>query len=186
MAAEVRKLAERSQVAAQEIGQLAGSSVQMAERAGNVLSQMVPTINKTSELVQEISAASGEQASGVNQITGAMGHLNGATQQNASASEQLSATAEELSGQAAQLQEMMSFFTLETRGGGAGHSAPRGRAPAAGKAQSWGGDHREDSSGRVVLPSSSRAASWTPPKAPARAMATAGSSSVDEASFGRF
>src|SRR5207344_2841548 len=68
--------------------------------------------NKTSELVQEISAASGEQASGVTQITTAMGHLNSATQQNASASEELSATAEELSGQAAQLQEMMAFFRL--------------------------------------------------------------------------
>ena len=112
VAAEVRKLAERSQLAAREIGQLAGSSVGMAEQAGQVLTQMVPTINKTSELVQEISAASGEQATGVNQITTAMGHLNSATQQNASASEELSATAEELSGQAAQLQEMMAFFKL--------------------------------------------------------------------------
>jgi methyl-accepting chemotaxis protein len=112
VAAEVRKLAERSQVAAQEIGQLAGSSVRLAEQAGSVLTGMVPTINKTSELVQEISAASGEQASGVSQITSAMDHLNGATQQNASAAEELSATAEELSGQAAQLQEMMNFFSL--------------------------------------------------------------------------
>jgi methyl-accepting chemotaxis protein len=112
VAAEVRKLAERSQVAAQEIGQLAGSSVRLAEQAGAVLVQMVPTINKTSELVQEISAASSEQTSGVNQITTAMGHLNSATQQNASASEELSATAEELSGQAAQLQDMMAFFQL--------------------------------------------------------------------------
>jgi methyl-accepting chemotaxis protein len=112
VAAEVRKLAERSQVAAQEIGQLAGSSVKMAEQAGSVLTQMLPTINKTSELVQEISAASGEQANGVSQITTAMNHLNGATQQNASASEELSATAEELSGQAAQLQDMMAFFKL--------------------------------------------------------------------------
>jgi len=128
VAAEVRKLAERSQVAAQEIGQLAGSSVQLAEHAGSVLTQMAPTINKTSELVQEISAASGEQASGVNQITSAMGHLNSATQQNASASEELSATAEELSGQAAQLQEMMAFFTLE--------DSPAAMAPPA------GGSHR--------------------------------------------
>jgi methyl-accepting chemotaxis protein len=130
VAAEVRKLAERSQVAAQEIGQLAGSSVKMAEQAGNVLTQMLPTINKTSELVQEISAASGEQASGVNQITTAMNHLNGATQQNASASEQLSATAEELSGQAAQLQEMMAFFKLAD-----GNRQARPTAPAAGKAR---------------------------------------------------
>ena len=124
VAAEVRKLAERSQVAAQEIGQLAGSSVHLAEQAGNVLTQMVPTINRTSELVQEISAASGEQAAGVNQITTAMSHLNGATQQNASASEELSATAEELSGQAAQLQEMIAFFRLAQDEGGFGHAAP--------------------------------------------------------------
>ncbi|MFM2057645.1 MAG: hypothetical protein RLY71_2030 [Pseudomonadota bacterium] len=122
VAAEVRKLAERSQVAAQEIGQLAGSSVRMAEQAGTVLTEMVPTINKTSELVQEISAASGEQAGGVNQITTAMNHLNSATQQNASAAEELSATAEELSGQAEQLQEMMAFFRL----GGAEAAAPTG------------------------------------------------------------
>jgi methyl-accepting chemotaxis protein len=112
VAAEVRKLAERSQVAAHEIGQLASSSVTMAEQAGTVLTQMVPTINKTSELVQEIAAASGEQSGGVSQITKAMDHLNTSTQQNAAASEELSATAEELSGQAAQLQEMMAFFKL--------------------------------------------------------------------------
>jgi hypothetical protein len=77
---------------------------------------MVPSINKTSELVQEIAAASGEQAGSVNQITSAMGHLNGATQQNASASEELSATAEEMAAQAAQLTELMSFFRLEEHG----------------------------------------------------------------------
>ncbi len=126
VAAEVRKLAERSQVAAHEIGQLAGSSVTMAEQAGTVLTQMVPTINKTSELVQEIAAASGEQSGGVSQITKAMDHLNTATQQNASASEELSATAEELSGQAAQLQEMMAFFRL----GGQGRAPAPVHAPA--------------------------------------------------------
>jgi methyl-accepting chemotaxis protein len=77
---------------------------------------MVPSINKTSELVQEIAAASGEQAGSVNQITSAMGHLNGATQQNASASEELSATAEEMAAQAAQLTELMSFFRLQEPG----------------------------------------------------------------------
>jgi methyl-accepting chemotaxis protein len=125
VAAEVRKLAERSQVAAHEIGQLAGSSVTMAEQAGQVLTQMVPTINKTSELVQEIAAASGEQSGGVSQITKAMDHLNTATQQNAAASEELSATAEELSGQAAQLQEMMAFFRLAGQ-----HPAQEPAAPA--------------------------------------------------------
>jgi methyl-accepting chemotaxis protein len=112
VAAEVRKLAERSQVAAQEIGQLASSSVRMAEQAGKLLDEMVPSIQKTSSLVQEIATASTEQSAGVGQINGAMGQLNKATQQNASASEELAATAEEMGGQAAQLQEMMEFFTI--------------------------------------------------------------------------
>ena len=114
VAAEVRKLAERSQVAAQEIGELAGSSVQLAEKAGSLLTHMLPSIHKTSELVQEIAAASGEQSDGVAQITGAMNHLNSATQQTASASEELSATAEELSAQATGLQELMAFFKLDS------------------------------------------------------------------------
>ena len=114
VAAEVRKLAERSQVAAQEIGQLASGSVSLAERAGKLLDEMVPSINKTSDLVQEIASASQEQTAGVGQINNAMGQLNKATQQNASASEELAATAEELGGQAGQLQELMEFFTVDT------------------------------------------------------------------------
>jgi methyl-accepting chemotaxis protein len=134
VAAEVRKLAERSQVAAQEIGQLAGSSVKMAEQAGKLLDEMVPSIKKTSDLVQEIAAASQEQSAGVGQINGAMGQLNKATQQNASSSEELAATAEEMGGQAAQLQELMEFFKIETQSGsrvGAGATAKRGRSTAA-------------------------------------------------------
>ena len=132
VAAEVRKLAERSQVAAQEIGQLAGSSVKMAEQAGKLLDEMVPSIKKTSDLVQEIAAASQEQSQGVGQINGAMGQLNKATQQNASASEELAATAEEMGGQAAQLQELMSFFRLaEARSGVAATRSARPKAPRA-------------------------------------------------------
>jgi len=116
VAAEVRKLAERSQVAAKEIGDLASSSVKQAERAGALLTEMVPTIRKTSDLVQEIASASSEQSSGVGQINGAMGQLNQATQQNASASEELAATAEELGSQAEQLQQTMTFFKLDDRG----------------------------------------------------------------------
>jgi methyl-accepting chemotaxis protein len=131
VAAEVRKLAERSQVAAQEIGQLAGSSVKMAEQAGKLLDEMVPSIKKTSDLVQEIAAASQEQSAGVGQINGAMGQLNRATQQNASASEELAATAEEMGGQAAQLQELMEFFKIESQGRvGAGTTAKKARAVA--------------------------------------------------------
>ena len=122
VAAEVRKLAERSQVAAQEIGELSTSSVDLAERAGALLGEMVPSITKTSDLVQEISAASEEQAAGVAQINIAMVQLNQVTQQNASSSEELAATAEEMSSQAEQLQRAMSFFTLE--------SSPEDVAPA--------------------------------------------------------
>jgi methyl-accepting chemotaxis protein len=112
VAAEVRKLAERSQVAAQEIGELAQNSVGTAEQAGKLLDDIVPSISKTSDLVQEISAASEEQSSGATQINNAMEQLNKITQQSASTSEELAATAEEMSGQAEQLQETMNFFTL--------------------------------------------------------------------------
>ena len=110
VAAEVRKLAERSQVAAQEIGTVASGSVELAERAGALLTQIVPSIKKTSDLVQEISAASQEQSAGVGQINSAVTQLSATTQQNASSSEELAATAEEMSGQAEQLQQTMSFF----------------------------------------------------------------------------
>jgi len=112
VAAEVRKLAERSQVAAQEIGTLARDSVGQAETAGKLLASMVPAINRTSELVQEIAAASTEQSGGVNQVSRAMDHLSQATQQNASSAEELSATAEELSAQATQLEDLMGRFQL--------------------------------------------------------------------------
>jgi methyl-accepting chemotaxis protein len=147
VAAEVRKLAERSQVAAQEIGNVAKDSVKLAERAGSLLGEMVPSIRKTSDLVQEIAAASQEQSSGVGQINGAMGQLNQATQQNASASEELAATAEELGSQAAQLQELMNFFQLADSGRSVATArgstlnraptpavAPRHRGPARGTA----------------------------------------------------
>jgi len=113
VAAEVRKLAERSQVAAQEIGTVASNSVELAERAGRLLEQMVPSIGKTSELVQEIAAASQEQASGVGQINAAVTQLSQTTQQNASSSEELAATAEEMSGQAEQLRQTVAFFKLK-------------------------------------------------------------------------
>jgi methyl-accepting chemotaxis protein len=112
VAAEVRKLAERSQVAAQEIGEVATSSVELAERAGTLLDRMVPNIRKTSDLVQEITAASEEQSAGVGQINAAVGQMSQTAQQNASSSEELAATAEEMSSQAEQLQQAMSFFRL--------------------------------------------------------------------------
>jgi len=112
VAAEVRKLAERSQVAAQEIGEVATNSVELAEKAGRLLDSMVPNIRKTSDLVQEITAASEEQSSGVGQINAAVSQLAQTTQQNASSSEELAATAEEMSAQAEQLQQLMAVFKL--------------------------------------------------------------------------
>ncbi len=112
VASEVRKLAGRSQTAAKEIGELANSSVKQAVDAGKLLNEMVPSIRKTADLVQEISAASQEQSTGANQITTAISQITIATQQNSAASEELFATAEELSHQASQLQEMMEFFKL--------------------------------------------------------------------------
>ncbi len=119
VAAEVRKLAERSQVASQEIGEVAKGSVSLAERAGGLLDEIVPAIQKTSDLVQEISAASSEQSSGANQINTAMEQLNSITQQSASSSEELASTSEEMSSQAQQLQQLVSFFNIE---GGSGRS----------------------------------------------------------------
>ena len=124
VAAEVRKLAENAQAAAQDIGMVAQASVMQAERAGALLGEMVPSIKKTSALVQEIAATSQEQSAGVVQINDSMGQLNAATQQNASASEELAATAEEMGAQAAQLQDLMGFFTVNEDASATGH--PRG------------------------------------------------------------
>jgi len=113
VAAEVRKLAENSRVTAQEINSLAKNSVKIAEDAGILLEKMVPNIQKTADLVEEITASSEEQAQGIGQISDAVGQLDKAAQQNASGSEQLAATAEELSGQAMQLQQVMAFFKVD-------------------------------------------------------------------------
>jgi methyl-accepting chemotaxis protein len=113
VAAEVRKLAERSQIAAQEISTVAVGSVELAEKAGTLLDQIVPSIRKTSDLVQEISAASQEQSGGVSQINSAITQLSQTTQQAAASAEELSATAEEMNSQAGQLTQTMGFFKIE-------------------------------------------------------------------------
>ena len=115
VAAEVRKLAERSQVSAAEISELSASSVAVAEQAGSMLDVIVPNIQKTAELVQEITAASMEQDTGAVQINQAIQRLDQIIQQNASASEEIASTSEELSSQADQLQAMMGTFRLDDR-----------------------------------------------------------------------
>ena len=112
VASEVRKLAERSQQAAREISELSASSVAVAERAGEMLSRILPDIRKTAELVQEISASGKEQDSGAGQINKAIQQLDQVIQQNASAAEEMAATAQELSSQAEQLKGAVSFFMV--------------------------------------------------------------------------
>lgn len=113
VASEVRKLAERSKVAADEIVRIAHQSVDLVEGAGSKLNDMIPEVNKTNKLVQEIAASSLEQNNGSNQVNGAIQQLNTVTQQNAAASEELATSAEELASQAEQLKEMILYFKID-------------------------------------------------------------------------
>jgi methyl-accepting chemotaxis protein len=112
VASEVRKLAERSQSAAGEISNLSGSSVQIAEKAGELLTKLVPDIQKTADLVQEISSASAEQNNGAQQINRAIQQMDQVVQQNASAAEEMASTSEELASQSEHLQDIMRFFRV--------------------------------------------------------------------------
>ncbi len=122
VASEVRKLAERSQAAAAEIGTLSIDTVKAAREAGDMLGRLVPDIKKTAALVEEISAACREQDLGSGQINQAIQQLDKVTQQNASASEQVSATSEELAAQAETLQATIAYFRIE------GTQAPAARS----------------------------------------------------------
>jgi methyl-accepting chemotaxis protein len=138
VAAAVRRLAERSAAAATEISRLSMQSVEVAVRSGNLLEQIVPDIQKTSRLVQEITAASSEQDTGAAQINTAIAQLNQVMQQNASASEEMSSTAEELSSQAQELQNTIAFFRVEeddARSCSPGRPPQKKAASRAGQAQ---------------------------------------------------
>jgi methyl-accepting chemotaxis protein len=135
VAAEVRKLAERSQKAAGEINQLSATTLKVSEKSGEMLEKLVPDIQRTAELVQEISAASKEQDTGAEQINKALQQLEQVIQQNASASEEMASTTEELTGQSDQLVSALSFFRTGDENGhgrqGAGaKSAKQTAAPA--------------------------------------------------------
>jgi methyl-accepting chemotaxis protein len=112
VASEVRKLAERSQAAAAEIGTLSSETVKSAQAAGEMLLRLVPDIRRTAELVEEITAACREQDVGADQINQAIQQLDQVTQQNASAAEEMSATSEELAAQAEQLQQAVAYFRV--------------------------------------------------------------------------
>jgi methyl-accepting chemotaxis protein len=124
VAAEVRKLAERAGGAAKEINALASSSVEVADRSGRLLADLVPAIRKTAELVQGIAATSSEQASGVQQMTDALGLVDAVAQRNARASEELASTADELRGHADTLRERVAYFKVSVG------AAARARQPS--------------------------------------------------------
>ena len=117
VAAEVRKLAERSQKAAAEIVTLAKGSLDVSEQAGDMLSQLLPNIQKTSDLVQEISASAREQDAGAAEINKALQQLDQVVQQSAAAAEEMASTSEELSAQADQLNSTVLFFKLSNNAG---------------------------------------------------------------------
>jgi methyl-accepting chemotaxis protein len=142
VASEVRKLAERSQAAAGEIGALSSETYKAAEAAGDMLKRLVPDIRRTAELVTEISAACREQDIGASQINEAIQQLDKVTQQNSSASEQMTSTSEELAAQAEELQSSIAFFKTEAAGRAGARSAPavaklpvRAKAPVAASAR---------------------------------------------------
>jgi len=110
VATEVRKLAERSQVAAKEISTVAATSVSVAERSRNLLGELLPVIRKQAELAQDVAAASSEQATGVGQMNRAMSLVDEVTQRNSAAAEELASTAEEIASQAESLRELTSYF----------------------------------------------------------------------------
>ncbi|MBN2574195.1 MAG: HAMP domain-containing protein [Deltaproteobacteria bacterium] len=139
VASEVRKLAERSQAAAREIGALTASSVVVAEKAGGALAALVPGIRKTAELVQEVAATSREQAAGVSQINRAVSQVDEVTQHNAAAAEELASTADTLAAQAESLRQMMAVFKVE-----------RGARPEASPARQLGGAPAGSGTGRYL------------------------------------
>ena len=112
VAAEVRKLAENSKIAADQIAVISRQSVSVAEESDKLINDLIPEIEKTSKLVQEIASASSEQNSGVEQVNNALTDLNQVVQLNAAASEELATSSEELASQAEQLKEFIGFFKM--------------------------------------------------------------------------
>lgn len=114
VASEVRQLAERSQESAGDISVMATNSVAVAEKAGRLIGEIIPSIRKTADLVQEIAAASDEQKRGIEQVNTAMRQLDSVSQQNASSAEELASTSEEMSSQAQELAQSMGFFKVDS------------------------------------------------------------------------
>ena len=140
VAGEVRKLAERSQAAAQQISDLAKKSVAVAENAGGLLERTVPMIRATSDLIQEIAAASQEQMAAIREINVGVSQLEEVVQQNAAASHELAATSTDLASQSSSLQQKVEFFRLESSANGFPGGVPR-RSPRP-REQATSRDHK--------------------------------------------
>jgi methyl-accepting chemotaxis protein len=112
VATEVRKLAEHSSKAAKEIDEISITSVNTAEMSGRMLAEVIPQIQNTAKLVQEISATSMEQSSGIAQISQAIQQLSSVVQSNSALAEELASSSEEVSSQATLLLEEISFFKI--------------------------------------------------------------------------
>ena len=117
VAAEVRKLAENSKKAADQIVLLSMTGLKLSEEAGKIMDETMPKIENTSNLTKEISAASMEQNNGAAQVNNAIQQLNNATQGNASQSEELTSNAQRLDAQAQQLRKVITFFKFEDEKG---------------------------------------------------------------------
>jgi len=190
VATEVRKLAERSQSAAQEISSLSSSTVRVAERSGELLKELVPSVRKTAELVQEVATASREQAAGVSQVNKAMTQVDQVTQRNASAAEVLSSTAEEMASQAESLQQLMRVFRIDINEDSASHQ-PHGMAPHVAKVPASKGltvsratarpkEMRRDGKEPALSPPHSKAGPFSQPRhSNTRSHAGAGRSSIE-------
>jgi methyl-accepting chemotaxis protein len=183
VASEVRKLAELSQKAAGEISILSRNSVAVAEKAGALLTTMVPDIQKTADLMQEIASASKEQSSGTDQVTTAMTQLDSVIQQNASASEELASSSEELSSQAMALKEAVAFFTIAARGGAAGRGAGHVAGHAAGQEAPAHGPSRTAASIKAHAKAARPPEAPQARKAPSRAIAIKDSGDEDFEAF---
>jgi len=130
VAAEVRKLAERSQQAAAEIDAVSKSSVEIAQKSGKMLNEIVPDIRKTADLIQEITSASVEMNSGSDQVNTALQQLNQVVQKNAANAEEVAATSEELNSQSINMKELVSYFNIgESSHSGRTAGRGNGRAP---------------------------------------------------------
>jgi len=173
VASEVRKLAERSQQAATEIGSLSGKTLEVSERAGEKLDALLPLIQRTSDLVAEISAATREQNIGAEQINQSIRELDQVVQQNATLASETATVSHNLTDQSGQMRSMIEYYKL-TSNASPGAAAETAKAPKRKAAQS-----------KPLAKSQSKSLARTPTKSTAPAGAAASASTAPPQSNGK-